>query len=345
MGIEFKLCTSISQWQEWDNYILKHERSLFNASSKFCSFFHQLSPDATPMYIMAYYNGKLVGVLPSFLKKSPLGNVLNSNPWFGSNPGVMADNEYIEKSLLQQFLKIGEWSDCITATIISRPFQDTGIYEEVYGQCDFLTDERIGMITPLIDNPDVMMQSFHSKTRNQIRKSYENCSWYKSDGGSADFDFLKIIHKQNMIAVDAPVKSQEFDIVRDNFRQGIDYDLYISLFGEITVAALLVKYFNKTVDYMTPAIDVNYRHLNPLHLLIFEAMKDTAKRGFKFWNWGGTKLPDQESVYHFKKRFGGQECKYQYYTMIYKSLPRGLTPKKILQEYQYFYVLPFSFLG
>jgi len=331
--------------QAWDDYAGTHERSLFNSSYQFRNFLLRLLPKGSiPYYFVAKEYGQVVGILPSFICNGPFGPVMNSLPWFGSNPGVLADYDEVKINLLSAMMKAAEWTKCITATFISRPFEDVDLYDIFFDQYDHVVDKRVGTVTTLpdyayrADFDKQLMAKIHQKTRNQIRKSLRFSNGREDKGCMKE---LAEMHRVNMFAMKAPVKKMEFDIISKAFKYGDNYRLYNATIGGESVAALLLKYFNKTVDYMTPAIKVEYRHLDPLHGLIYQAMTDAAKAGYKYWNWGGTTIPGMESVLHFKQRFGGESQNYTYYTRILRQIPKGTTKQELLKGYPYFYVIPF----
>ena len=134
-----------------------------------------------------------------------------------------------------------------------------------------------------------------------------------------------------------------FTAVRDILIYDKEYRVYVAEREGRAVAALLVTYFNKTVDYLIPALDVDYRNYQPMNLLIYEAMKDASQKGCRYWNWGGT-AASANGVYHFKKRWGSEECQYYYYTRVYKDISKvlALSEEALLKEYPYFYIFPFS---
>lgn len=340
----------------YTEFLLRHDQTSMVASLLFRDFLLSLTHPSIPYYFIAKEGGDIVGALPAFMKKGKYGAVLNSLPWFGSNPGVIVDDDDVAVSLVEAFIKTAEWTNCLSVTLIASPFDS---YEWAYELAfeDALTDRRVGTITELpefVDAEDFtikLMSKFHSKTRNQVRKSYNECyAGFCSNEyplvDNAMLDFLMETHRENMEVVGGPVKSKEFSII-GNWCIGKDVDLYVSRQKETghQTAALLVAYFNKTVDYWVPAINVNFRHLNPLHILIFEAMKNAAKRGFKYWNWGGTTIPGMEDLLHFKQRFGGQTSIYKYYTKMSKPLPHGVTKEYWKKEYPYFFIAPFSKIG
>ena len=343
---------------DYTKYLLKHEKSLFNASIVFRDFIRLLCPDAIPYYLLAIDDTKeIAGVLPTFMKKGSMGGlgpVLNSMPWFGSNPGLLADDDEAAFFLLQAFENMAKWTHCFSSTFITPPNQDQFVYETFFEKKEVFEGSRKGLITPLPEFKDPnqfgedLLKLVHQKTRNQILKGIQKCMAFETYTPD-DWAFLKRVHAANMSVMGAPVKDKEFDIIRKHFRKGVDYKLYIALTNDaaaIRIAALLVEYFNKTVEYITPVIVPEYRYLCPMNLLIFSAMGDAAQLGYKWWNWGGTKLPSQEGVYHFKKRFGAVETEYKYYTRIYTdSIPPSINPKILTREYPYFFVIPYDLLG
>lgn len=138
-----------------------------------------------------------------------------------------------------------------------------------------------------------------------------------------------------------PKKRTFFDSVRDRLKYGEDYRIYSCRSNDNLISALLLFYFNKTVEYFTPVIKKDFRHLQPLSLIIFKAMIDSCANGYKYWNWGGTWV-SQDSVYLFKSRWGTKDYPYYYYTKVYDMNIINRSRELLLQEYPYFFVLPFN---
>lgn len=107
------------------------------------------------------------------------------------------------------------------------------------------------------------------------------------------------------------------------------------------IASLLVFCFNKTIEYFTPVIDKEHRSIQPMSLIIFDAFKDAATNGYNWWNWGGT-WGSQEGVHRFKKSWGAIDKPYYYYTKIYDETLLSKTPAELLNDFPYFFVLPFD---
>ena len=109
----------------------------------------------------------------------------------------------------------------------------------------------------------------------------------------------------------------------------------------IKMGELLVLYYNKTVEYFTPAIVEENRTDQPLPMIIYQAMCDAVKKGFKYWNWGGTWLT-QDGVYAFKKKWGSVDLPYYYYTYIFNKDILQLNKDEVLKNYENYFVYPFD---
>jgi lipid II:glycine glycyltransferase (peptidoglycan interpeptide bridge formation enzyme) len=156
------------------------------------------------------------------------------------------------------------------------------------------------------------------------------------------FRFLIETHHENMQRIGGiPKENRFFESARKIFEKEKEYNLYIAYLHNKPIAAMLIFYFNKIVEYYIPAVKNEFRHMQPLSLLIALAIEDAAKKGYKYWNWGGTWLT-QEGVYRFKKRWGARDHSYYYYTRIYDDNTLYLTKEELLREYPFFYVIPFK---
>ncbi len=154
------------------------------------------------------------------------------------------------------------------------------------------------------------------------------------------------LHRQNMEAMGGLAKSWSvFEAIRDIFTYDKHYRVYMAEKDGLVIARLLVFYYGKVAEYFTPASLDSYRVYQPMSLLIYEAMQEAARRGCRYWNWGGTWLT-QDGVYFFKSRWGTEDRPYYYYISEHEGAEslRNLTKEEIIENYPYFYVLPFNIL-
>jgi len=293
-------------------------------------------------------NGVISAALPSFVcHVEGYGPVANSLPFYGSNGGVIvrSQDKHVVSPLLHHFRNFTDTMSCSSATVITSPFQDD---LEPYEACLAPThkDSRIGQVTRLptagIDPEKAIMASLHHKTRNMVRKAIKQNIKVTHNPWEGAFRFLATTHADNISALGGKTKPLcFFQAIQSTFSYGRDYRIYTAWHDDMPIAALLVFYFNKTVEYFTPAIVQAYKTWQPMSLLIFNAMADSITQGFAWWNWGGT-WRQQTGVYQFKRSWGALDKPYSYYTRVVDS---GLMQNS-LQELQslapYFFIAPYD---
>lgn len=319
-------------------------------------FLKKILLGAEEQYLLAFDQGSLVGALPAFSFEGKYGTVINSLPFYGSNGGILtapgiANGSTVKKELIEAFNEMAVAKKTVATTIISNPLEPDHEFYETYSGYT-LMDERIGQITHLPsitdtsqDIGDALMGLFHSKTRNMVRKSQKSGFVVAHSKDESVLKTLYTLHTENLQSIGGRSKPWPvFSAMRDTFRYNDEYRIYFAEYDGQIVAALLLFYYNKTVEYFTPAVHVDFRSKQPMSLLIFEAMCDACKAGFKFWNWGGTWVT-QEGVYLFKKRWGAMDLPYIYYIrelQQYANL-RHCHKSRLFDFYPMFYTIPFSY--
>jgi lipid II:glycine glycyltransferase (peptidoglycan interpeptide bridge formation enzyme) len=157
--------------------------------------------------------------------------------------------------------------------------------------------------------------------------------------------FLVEVHEENMREIGGLAKSRNFfGALPQYFRPGQDYRLYVASLGGEPVAAIVVFFYNQTVEYYTPVVRKEYRDSQALSAVIFRAMCDASAAGYAWWNWGGTWL-SQEGVYRFKSRWGTKDMPYRYFTSVHNPAVLKASPAELLAWYPSFFTVPFSLLS
>lgn len=284
----------------------------------------------------------ILAALPLMSMNGPLGVVYNSLPFYGSNGGLIGEDEIARSMLIATYNKMVVRAGVASSTIIENPLLLGGAQGGLY---DYV-DERVGQLTPLpaTNNSKLaLMDSFHYKTRNMIRKAEKLGVDVIIDNDA--IPFLIHTHEENMREIGGLAKPRQFfDIFPSYFCPGKDYQIYVALIGGQPVAALLTFSYNRTVEYFTPVVRKEYRDSQALSAVIFRAMCDAADRGFAWWNWGGTWL-SQDGVYRFKSRWGTEDKKYRYFTTVQNPAVLKSSHLEILRDYQSFFTVPFSALS
>lgn len=301
---------------------------------------------STPKYFIAINESeKIVGCLPSFFKQDEiLGNVLNSLPFFGSHGGLICNDSYVGIELLKYYDKFARENNCLSYTINSNLNDNfIDIYISVLNPSTTL--KKVSQITLLppkdINLKEILFSKFHQKTRNIIRKSLSYGFEILVQNDKESFESLEAIHKENMISKGLlPKPSDFFNYIQKKWIPGVDYNIYVAKKNDKIVSALLLLYFNKTVEYYCPATKLEYRNKNPLSLLIYFSMIDAAFRGYKYWNWGSS--GNQKSVYDFKKKWGTLDIEYYTFCKILNNSLLNVNQSTIINHFTYFFVYPFS---
>jgi len=328
----------------YSEYLNKFEYASLFSSIKYFKLLKAYLKDQ--FYILGAFNeaDDIIGVLPFFIKCTAVGSVLNSLPFYGSNGSVLSDSNEAKSLLLEELNFFAIKEKCISATIITCPLdKESYIYKNIY---DYnYSDERIGQLTSLkdINSKEELMDVFHFKTRNTIRKGFKSNVVIDWQCGLEYFDFLKKTHFDNLSLIGGiPKPDLFFDVLRDNFQYGSDYRIYYCLLDGKPIAALLLLYSNKTVEYFTPVVVAEYRNLQVLSSIIYSAMIDCLGK-YDWWNWGGTWV-SQDGVYQFKSRWGTSDFNYYYYTKIFDKAIITLPKEFFLKNFPNYYVLPFNVL-
>lgn len=334
--------------KEYEEYILRSERALLYASNKYRAFLKDILGSEDCYFVAINRDNQIVGALPTFLMRNPTyGNVLNSLPFFGSNGSIIEHegNEDVRKKLLEEFNQFSLRNNCVSSTIITSPFESNSHVYEEYKSFNY-RDARIGQISKLPEGAKVieekLIKQFDEAGRRNIKKAKKMGVVVRQDELDKSMCFLMNTHFENMEKIGGIAKPKSFfEKVSNHFQYGIDFKIYTAYFEGKAIAALMLFYYNNTVEYYVPVVVQDYRTYQGLSLIIFEAMKEAAKMGYRWWNWGGT-WEGQHNLYRFKSKWGAEDMRYCYYTNVYDKNLIKQTKETLLAEYPYFYTVPFK---
>ena len=74
----------------------------------------------TPRYLGAWSEGRLLGLLPTFVAEAGPGRVLNALPWYGSHGGCVVEDgrDDARRALLDGYRGLLEEVDPLCATLV-----------------------------------------------------------------------------------------------------------------------------------------------------------------------------------------------------------------------------------
>jgi|SaaInlStandDraft_3_1057020.scaffolds.fasta_scaffold14910_2 hypothetical protein len=323
-------------YKKYEIFLLEFTESLLYYSTKYKDFLEELLNVESNYLMVVDESNNIQAILPIMQKEGTLGTIINTLPYYGSNGGIIAKNDDAYNVLLNYY---DELANTVSgATYINNPLN---INKEKVSH-DY-SDIRIGHWTSLEKTDDIprsVMTSYHSKTRNLVRKAIKSNVEVSIDNNEKKF--LYQTHVENMQSVGGIAKEKMFfDLLDKHFTAGEDYNIYIAKYEGKKIGAILLFYYNQTVEYFTPVAVSEYRNYQSTSLMVYQAMIDAIEKNYTWWNWGGTWL-SQDGVYHFKSRFGAIDKKYSYFIKINNKDIYYATKEKLLNEYQNFYVIPFD---
>lgn len=317
--------------------------------------------NAEHFFLALKENDRMVGAMPFILKKnSRLGNIINSNPFFGSYGGLIVhpdlapmEKNRVKRRLLEALDNFAKDHDCILSTIIASPMdRDQPFYFKNY-QHSYL-DHRVAQVTilPLPSGKyDIRSRLFEEKFSQSCRRAVRNAEKKgvlikeTTEKGIA-LDEFYAIYKENMGSKGGLVKDKGFfENALDAFPKGACNLRYAELSGNV-IAGIFQFYYKDIAEYFQPAIAHDYRHTGATNLLVLDGLAQAANAGYLYWNFGGT-WDTQEDVYNFKRSLGAVDFTYYYFIKSYYRHDhiKELKPADLVREYPGFYVLPFSELA
>ncbi len=320
-------------YKEYEEFLLSFDESLLYYSTNYKDLLEEYL-NVESNYLLAIDNSEIKAVLPIMKKEGKYGIVLNSLPFYGSNGGILSKDTEATKELVSYYNKLSK--EVASSTYITNPLKDNS-YDIEYD----IIDNRVGQWTNIEEESsieDELIKKFHPNVRRNIKKAFNNI---EIDIDNSQIDFLYETHYENMVSVGAKPKGKRFFELLDKYFNKDEYSIYIAKIDGKIISALLLFYYNKTVEYFTPAIVKEYRKVNATSLIIYQAMIDASKRGFKWWNWGGT-YRTLDGVYRFKKRFGAIDKEYKFLISINNQDIYNASREELLSEYNDFYVIPFD---
>lgn len=338
-----KITNLTPQYEErWSNFISQHQAGLIYFGLKFRNFLIKIT-GAQDRYRVALEGDRIVGVLPALEKDGPYGRILNALPFFGSHGAPLADSLLVKEALLRDWASMAREDGVAAATMIANPLEPD---IDLPGLIIDAIDYRSGQFTPISgrEDPeaDILAMIDGSARRNVNSARSANIS-IEEDAGA--LGFVEKVHRENMAAIKGTAKPPSyFSFIPECFMYGVDWRLFTAKKNKMPVAAVLMFYANGVAEYFTPAITEEGRSSQATSLILLEAMKDAARRGFRFWNWGGT-WPDQDGVFRFKRKWGAHMKPYRYFVTLRKKALLSATVAELSAAYPFFYVLPYHLLG
>lgn len=335
------------------DFFLKSDNELVYYTPKYLKFLKNLMPGIKVEYYCLENSKKEIIALMPVARKNiiELGTVVNSLPFFGSHGGIIFSKEVqnkldIQNAIIQALLQDLENENVLSITIIENPFEP---FEDKFMESlGFeIADSRLGQFKDIglksfkKDFDEDLLMSFHSKTRNVVRKGLSFKPVFSEQNDIETINWLQTVHEKSITKLNGKFKSMDvFNHLLNAFPSPKNSRIFVCKMNGKNIAGLLVLLYGSTVEYFTPVIEEDYKSTQLLSALVYDAMKRLSKEGFLIWNWGGT-WKSQEGVYRFKDRFGSFTKPYRYFSKIDNRKIKEINREELTSQFNFFYLYKF----
>jgi CelD/BcsL family acetyltransferase involved in cellulose biosynthesis len=304
MGITSRLASE-SDSNGWNEFITKNTPnafySLYNLFEWRRILIHAYGYE--PYYIIAEEKGEIAGCFSLMLVKSRLfGNRLISLPFtdHGCGPCVKDGNVAVLKFLLDEARQIAVKKHVQSVKICAPQqfvLENAAEYRKLYDYCTFLIS--------LKRSKDDVWSGLDKRIRNAVRKAQKGGVKVVIDNSEDGVATLHKIHVANMKKLGTPPHSKKFFKVMQSELE--PEGLYKAFFAEYKgnrIAAIVVFPHRESVRWGIGGALPKYRELNPINLLLLEAVQWAIDNGYELFDFGGSR--PKSGNYFFKTGWMGK---------------------------------------
>lgn len=246
-----------------------------------------------PVYIAAFEQGVIVGVLPLVVFSVPFkGSQLCSLP-FCDLGGALADSSAI-KMQLEQYANDLCHRQKNTSVEIRERVKHTS--KEVDWQ-----GKKVSMLLKLPSTAEELMASFRSKLRSQIRKAEKNGLTFELGTDKSFIDKFYLVFSENMHRLGSPVHSRTWFV---SLVEQYQYNCLISIVkkDDLVVGAGLILFTENVACIPWASTKVEYNRLSPNMLLYWSLLEYCASHSIGEFDFGRSTF--NEGTYKFKAQWG-----------------------------------------
>ncbi len=295
-------------------------------------------------YLGLYSDNKLRAILPGFIKKSDLGVVYSSMPFFGPNAGILAlpgfETIEVHQVLIEYLVKYLSGLPGMLSASFYTPFlsEKSEWYKQLL-QADYTVDKTTQYL-------EIQNIEWTPKIKYDLRKADKLGLVISTEITDDAVDRLYSIYIQNCTDYSIPPKPREcINALATASKNGENVDFYFAIAGNEIVGGLIVLYSESTISYYLPCALDSARTLQPTTVMIDKCFRHAKQKGLRYWNWEAS--PGMGSgVYQFKKKWGSLTSEYKIFIKTFqpKEVFEKLGKAKISKEFPYFFVFPFHLI-
>lgn len=252
--------------------------------------------------LIAFREGKIVGILPFVWQKSLLfGSQLVSLPWFDTC-GVLADDEEASGALVAEAVRLAEQRGAESVQL--RHHEQLEISPQV-------RTDKVLMQLDLPAAAETLWKGFSAKVRNQVRKG-QKAGLTVQSGGMELLDVFYRIYSENMRDLGSPSHHRRFFTeVLNAFPEEATVHV-VSLDGEPVGAGLTLANGNHLEIPWASSLR-RHNRLCVNHVMYAHILEGACHDGFSSFRFGRS-TPDS-GTYKFKKQWGAIPVQLYWYIL------------------------------
>jgi serine/alanine adding enzyme len=308
-------------FEEWKSYVINHPSGTIYHLPQWKEVL-EASFHYKPLYLFAKSEDNvLCGVLPLFQIKSWLtGNRLVSLP-FSYICGPIVDSEQALVALINEAKNLCHALRCSYVEIRMIANEDRPAISSPWRELGFQISDHFSTHVLDLAEPDIVWKKFDSKSvRWAIRKAKKDGVIIREGSRVNDLETFYKLNLKTKRRLGVP--GHPFDFlhnVYDNMRNLTK--LYLAEYQGNVIAGIMNLEFKDTILYGYAASDREYLIHRPNDLLLWIAIEEGCRLGYKHFDFGKTSK-DEEGLFRFKKHWGGEERKLWYY--YYPQIPNSM---------------------
>ena len=278
----------------WDDYVLKHPNGIAYQLYGFKQAV-ELAYGFEGVYFMARARNRVQGILPLVHVRLPgRSGTLVSLPYCDAG-GLLADSVEIERLLLNYALTYSRKKRIFSLGIRSiHPFAriDSALT---------LNHQKVRMLLPLPDCPDLLFASLNAKVRSQVKKPIREGLTFQMGGKELLSAFYKIFC-ENMRDLGSPVHSIKWiQGILKTYKNRAHIGL-VRMPDNKPCAAGIVLCHPRVISIPWASSLRRFNHANPNMLLYWQFLKFASVNGYPVFDFGRS-TPGQ-GTFRFKKQWG-----------------------------------------
>lgn len=341
----------------WDNYVGKHLNAnpyhLFNWQKAINEAYgHQVFAmaaigrhSAQSSLSQTRSMRDIIGILPLVhLQSYIFGNQLVSMPFF-DHGGILSDNQVVEKKLIEAAILLGRKlkvqqielrhldrmsylsTECTSGTL-GKEQSGTVPYEfsfagktTISSPAWSLQTHKVRLLMNLPESSEVLMKSFKSKLRSQIRRPIKEGLVAKIGGIELLDDFYEVF-SVNMRDLGSPVHAKGF--LRQVIHKFSEAAKIVVVYcGRKPIAASIIVGFKDLMINPWASALREFSKLSANMLLYWTMLAYASDHGYRSFDFGRSTL--DEGTYRFKTQWGAEAHKMYWYTIWLGNMHRSTT--------------------